>query len=200
MGARRPPDSRCVSRSSGRGPRALEHGTTLLLGLDGVAVQRVELAEDGTRVVHVATADESAAACPSCGVFSTSVKQQVTTRPKDLRYGSAPVLLRWHKRRWRCREAGCARRRSPRRSTRCRWGRAPRRDCGWRVRTRSRRTAVWMRWRGRIGCPGRRCSGRSMPARSSSWASRRRPACWASTKPDLADRGGSATGRGGSGD
>lgn len=87
----------------------MEHGTTLLLGLDGVAVQRVELAEDGTRVVHVATADESAAACPSCGVFSTSVKQQVTTRPKDLRYGSAPVLLRWHKRRWRCREAGCAR-------------------------------------------------------------------------------------------
>lgn len=87
----------------------MEHGTTLLLGLEGVAVQRVELADAGARVVHVATADGSAAACPSCGVFSSSLKGHVTTRPKDLPYGQAPVLLRWHKRRWRCREARCAR-------------------------------------------------------------------------------------------
>jgi transposase len=87
----------------------LEQGTTLLLGLEGVAVRHVELAADGSRVVHVATADGSAAACPSCGVFSTSVKEQVTTRPKDLPYGTGPVHLRWHKRRWRCREGSCAR-------------------------------------------------------------------------------------------
>ena len=87
----------------------MEHGTTVLLGLEGVAVRRVEAADGGARVVHVATASETAAACPSCGVFSTSVKEQVTTRPKDLPYGAAPVLLRWHKRRWRCREAACPR-------------------------------------------------------------------------------------------
>jgi transposase len=69
------------------GPRALEHGTTALLGLSGVAVRRVELGSDGTRVVHVVTTDEAAAARPVCGVFSTSVKANVTTQPKDLPYG-----------------------------------------------------------------------------------------------------------------
>ena len=87
----------------------MEHGTTVLLGLSGVAVRRVELAAAGIRVVHVVTAEETAAACPACGVFSTSVKGNVTTRPKDLPYGPAPVGLVWHKRRWRCREAGCRR-------------------------------------------------------------------------------------------
>ncbi len=84
----------------------MEHGTTLLLGLAGVAVQRVELDDAGARVVHVRTADETGSACPSCGVFSTAVKGNVTTGPKDLPYGQAPVALRWHKRRWRCRGGG----------------------------------------------------------------------------------------------
>ncbi len=38
------------------------------------------------------------------------MKGRVTTRPKDLPYGQAAVELRWHKRRWRCRERGCQRR------------------------------------------------------------------------------------------
>ncbi len=42
---------------------------TLLLGIEGLTVERVELA-DGGRVVHVVTADESALGCSSCGVFS----------------------------------------------------------------------------------------------------------------------------------
>jgi hypothetical protein len=42
-------------------------GTTLLFGLPGVRVERVERCADGTRVVHVVTAEETAAACPSCG-------------------------------------------------------------------------------------------------------------------------------------
>ncbi len=77
----------------------MEQGTTLLLGLAGVAVERVEVAADGIRWVHVVTADPDAAACPSCRVVSTSGKQHVTTRPKDLPYGSAPLRVVWHKRR-----------------------------------------------------------------------------------------------------
>jgi transposase len=87
----------------------VEHGTTLLLGLEGFAVQRVELSGDETRVVHLTAAEPTAAACPGCGVPSTSRKQNATTRPKDLPYGEAPLRLRWHKTRWRCREVLCAR-------------------------------------------------------------------------------------------
>jgi len=91
------------------GPRAMEEGTTILFGLPGVAVDHVEGDLDGTRTVHVVTADESAAACPVCGVFSSSVKQYRTTRPKDLPYGEAPLAVRWRKVQWRCREAACPR-------------------------------------------------------------------------------------------
>src|SRR4051794_33920397 len=52
---------------------AVERGATLLLGIEGLAVERVELDPDGARVAHVVTAAEAAAACPSCGVVSTSV-------------------------------------------------------------------------------------------------------------------------------
>jgi len=86
----------------------LEQGTTALLGLAGVAVQRVEVQLDGTRVVHVVTADPAAAACPSCRVASTSGKQHVVTRPKDLPYGAVPLRVVWHKRRWRCQQTDCA--------------------------------------------------------------------------------------------
>ncbi|HNV42484.1 MAG TPA: transposase family protein [Dermatophilaceae bacterium] len=82
---------------------------TLLLGLEGLAVVTVELDDDGARVVHVVTDDESAAGCPSCGVLSTSVKGHAVTRPRDVPYGQAPLRLVWHKRRWRCREAACPR-------------------------------------------------------------------------------------------
>jgi transposase len=90
-------------------PDAVERGATLLLGIDGLAVERVELVERGARVAHVVTTDETAAACPSCGVISTSVKGHATTHPRDVPYGEAPLRLVWHKRRWRCRERACAR-------------------------------------------------------------------------------------------
>lgn len=86
----------------------MEQGTTVLLGLPGVAVQRVEVLVDGTRVVHVVTVDPGAAACPSCRVVSTSGKQSVMTRPKDLPYGVTPLQVVWHKRRWRCQQTDCA--------------------------------------------------------------------------------------------
>ena len=87
----------------------VEQGATLLLGIEGLAVERVELEEDGARVAHLVTAEQAAAACPSCGVISTSVKGRASTRPRDLPYGQAPVRLVWHKLRWRCRERACSR-------------------------------------------------------------------------------------------
>ena len=89
----------------------MENGTTILFGLPGVAVQRVErVREDGTlvRLVHVVTT-ASSAGCPQCGVVSTSVKQRRTTRPRDLPYGEEPLAVRWRKRQYRCRELACPR-------------------------------------------------------------------------------------------
>ena len=83
-------------------------GTTLLFGLPGVRVDRVEQGDDGTRVVHVVTADESAAACPDCGVVSTSAKEYPTTSPKDIPYGRDRIVVIWHKTRWRCGRSCCS--------------------------------------------------------------------------------------------
>jgi transposase len=81
----------------------------VLFGLPGVRVARVELDELGGRVVHVLTADAGAAGCPGCGVVSTSVKEYVTTAPRDLPYGERGIAVRWRKTRWRCMEATCRR-------------------------------------------------------------------------------------------
>jgi hypothetical protein len=98
-------------------------GASCLLDLEGLAVERVDRDAFWSRVVHVVTADETASACPSCGVFSTSVKERVATWPRDIPYGTTPLRLVWHKRRWRCREAACPQTSFPRRSPRCRPGR-----------------------------------------------------------------------------
>jgi transposase len=84
-------------------------GTTLLFGLPGVRVERVERLANGTRVVQVVTDDQTAAACPSCGVLSTSRKEWVSTSPKDIPYGQDRIILQWNKTRWRCREDYCER-------------------------------------------------------------------------------------------
>ncbi len=52
----------------------VESDGSRLLGLDGLTVERVDRDAFGGRLVHVETADESASACPTCGVFSSSVK------------------------------------------------------------------------------------------------------------------------------
>jgi transposase len=82
---------------------------TLLLSLDGLAVTLVERRAGGTLLVEVATAAETAAACPTCGVISTRVKQHVCTRPRDLPHGRTRMELVWRKRRWYCRESSCGR-------------------------------------------------------------------------------------------
>ncbi len=87
----------------------MHDGTTILFGLPGVAVREVDVAADGTRTVHVLTADPGAAACPVCGVLSTSVRQHRVTRPKDLPYGEAPLAVHWHKTQYRCEQPRCPR-------------------------------------------------------------------------------------------
>jgi transposase len=85
----------------------MSDATTVLFGLPGVRVERVERCVDGTRVVDVLTDEPTAAACPSCGVVSTSVKGRVVTSPKDIPYGEGRIIVRWNKVRWRCREDYC---------------------------------------------------------------------------------------------
>jgi hypothetical protein len=85
-----------------------QDGTTILFGLPGVRVREVRVA-DGVRVVHVVTADETAAACPVCGVFFSSLRQRRTTRPRDLPYREQALRVRWHKVQYACRKKLCGR-------------------------------------------------------------------------------------------
>jgi transposase len=98
-----------VQPTQSQGFELVNKDGTALLGLDGFALVRVEVEPGGARVVHVVTADETAAACPTCGVISTARKGSATTRPRDVPYGPDPVRLVWHKSRWRCRESACPR-------------------------------------------------------------------------------------------
>jgi transposase len=80
-----------------------------LLGLAGLAVERVAFTALGARVVQLVTDDPDAARCPACRVVSTSGKDWVLTRPHDLPCGGGQVAVQWRKRRWRCRTAACKR-------------------------------------------------------------------------------------------
>ena len=80
-----------------------------MLGLEGVAVERVVRAGSGVKIVQLVTDDPDAARCPVCGVRSTSGKGWVLTRPRDLPCGGEFAQVWWRKRRWRCRTADCPR-------------------------------------------------------------------------------------------
>ena len=80
-----------------------------LLGLEGLAVERVVRTVLGVKLVQLVTDDPDAATCPSCGVRSTSGKDWVLTRPRDLPCGGELAVVQWRKRRWRCRTAACPR-------------------------------------------------------------------------------------------
>ena len=111
----------------------MSNDTTLLFGLAGVRVERVVLLPGGVREVHVQTAAEGASGCPSCDVLSSSMRGNVATAPRDIPYGTGPLAVVWHKRRWRCRETLCGwADLSPRRFPSCRRGRGPRGGCGRR--------------------------------------------------------------------
>lgn len=83
---------------------------TRLLGLEGVSVTQVKDDKAGGSTVYVVTNEESARACPSCGVFSTRLKDYRTTAPRHLSCGGRPVSIRWRKARWHCTELDCDRR------------------------------------------------------------------------------------------
>jgi transposase len=80
-----------------------------LLGLEGLAVERVVRTGLGVKVVQLVTDDPAAARCPGCGVHSTSGKDWVLTRPQDLPCGGEFAVVQWRKRRWRCRIEACPR-------------------------------------------------------------------------------------------
>jgi transposase len=87
------------------GPRAMDMASSLLLGIDGLVVDRVLVEASGRRVVHCSTDPELAGWCPVCRQQSSSPKDRVVTRPRDIRIPDRPELL-WHKRKWHCPGAG----------------------------------------------------------------------------------------------
>jgi transposase len=72
-------------------------------------VEGVVVSSAGVKIVQLATDDPDAARCPVCRARSTSGKDWVLTRPKDLPCGGVFARLLWRKRRWRCRTEGCPR-------------------------------------------------------------------------------------------
>src|SRR5665811_1900013 len=97
----------CIRDSVQHVQNDLVSDASRLLGLEGLAVQRVESDAFGGRVVHVVTADKTASACRSCGVLSVTLKGRACTRPRDIPYGTTRLRLIWHKRRSRCKEQLC---------------------------------------------------------------------------------------------
>jgi transposase len=87
----------------------INEAATRLLGLEGVSVIKVKDDGSGGSTVYVVTAEDSARACPSCGVFATRLKDYRTTRPRHLPCGGRPVSIRWRKARWHCTEPACPR-------------------------------------------------------------------------------------------
>jgi transposase len=80
-----------------------------LLGLEGLAVERVVRSASGVKTVQLVTDDPDAARCPVCSAVSTSAKEWVLTRPRDLSCGGEFAQVLWRKRRWRCRTESCPR-------------------------------------------------------------------------------------------
>jgi transposase len=80
-----------------------------LLGLEGLAVERVVRSASGVKIVQLVTDDSDAARCPVCSAVSTSGKDWVLTRPRDLPCGGEFAQVLWRKRRWRCRTESCTR-------------------------------------------------------------------------------------------
>jgi len=82
---------------------------SVLLGVEGLRVVEADAEPDGSLTVWVVTDHPGAAACPDCGTCSVRVHEHVLARPRDVRRGADEVSVAWLKRRWKCGNAGCAR-------------------------------------------------------------------------------------------
>lgn len=80
----------------------------MLFGMDGVEVTEAERGEDGRLMVWARITLPPV--CPGCGVVSGSVRQYVTTRPRDVRACGEKMDLFLVKRRMECPDAVCGRR------------------------------------------------------------------------------------------
>ncbi len=69
----------------------VNEASTRFLGLEKVSATQVKGA--GGSTVYVVTNEESARACPVCGVFATRLKDYHTTRPRHLDCGGRPVSI-----------------------------------------------------------------------------------------------------------
>jgi hypothetical protein len=87
----------------------MDQGNSLLLGIEGLVVDRVLIDESGRRVVHCSTDPGLAGWCLACRQQFSSPKDRVITRPRDLRIGSDRPMLLWHKRKWHRRVPECER-------------------------------------------------------------------------------------------
>ncbi|MCD2158299.1 transposase family protein [Rhodococcus cerastii] len=138
--------------------------TTLLFGLPGLHVVNVTQHDDGTRIVDTVTDDDNAGACPGCGVFSTSRKQQTTTTPKDIPYGDDRIIVRWTKPDGDAEKATASAIPSPTPSNRYPLGGGPRADSAARWLPRSAPPpAQSPKSLPHILCPGRPRTARSSP-------------------------------------
>jgi len=104
----------CAGRAQAAAPGCVPWcaAATTLLGLPGLAVTAVEQAGDGWTAVEVVTGpglEDAARRCPDCGTPATTVKERVTTTPRDVCLGDRQVRLRWRKKRWACGNQDCAR-------------------------------------------------------------------------------------------
>jgi len=80
----------------------------VLFNLPGYRVLQVVRDEAGARTVLVETLSVEAA-CPWCGVFTSSVHQRTLQRVRDVAFDGAVTVV-WDKKRWRCKETVCSRR------------------------------------------------------------------------------------------
>jgi transposase len=88
-------------------PAPAQDTASVLLGMEGVTVTAAEEGAGGRLAVWARVSRP--AACPRCGTVSERVHEYVTTRPRDVRYGSREVDLILEKRRLACGNGDCPR-------------------------------------------------------------------------------------------
>lgn len=87
----------------------MPNDSSRMFGLDGIVVESVRVAGDGTRVVEIRTASRWVGLCPTCEQRSTRSKGWVSTRPRDIVIGPDRPVLVWHKQKWLCTNTSCDR-------------------------------------------------------------------------------------------